>query len=287
MANTIFLLQKWGEEFLYEKGIESNKIDAKVLLTQALSLPAYKLITDKDREVTIEGEEIYNSYIKRRAKGEPIAYIIGKKEFYSNDFIVNPKVLVPRPETELLVDEALGYIRAIEKPLVVDLCTGSGCIAITLGLNSYAVIYGTDISKDALDIAKKNRDNLKAKEKVILLQGDLFSPLPLEIKGKIDVIVSNPPYIPTEAVGRLQGDVKDFEPRLALDGGKDGLTFYKRIIYEAPNWLKNSGKLMFEIGFDQGKDLKELLFQTGFVNIEIKQDYSGLDRLAIAEWRRD
>jgi len=206
------------------------------------------------------------------------------------DFFVDEGVLVPRPDTEILVESIIkiineSHMKSKERINIVDIGTGSG--AITLSLAHYmekAFLYSIDISKEALNIAKKNCKNLRLEDRVKFLNGDLFKPLKnLYIENEIDIIVSNPPYIPTKDMTNLEAEVSKYEPKLALDGGMDGLNYYKKIIQQTPRYLKENGILALEIGYNQGKDLKKLLQQQGkFDNIEIKKDLAGHDRVVSA-----
>ena len=209
----------------------------------------------------------------------PLAYILGNAEFYGYLFTVTPDTLIPRPETELLCEQIINKHKHSSNKLdILDMCTGSGCIAITLAKNLNSCVSAVDISTSALNVAKLNANNLQAK--INFIHSNMFD----KITGKYDIIVSNPPYIQSNEINNLMQSVKDFEPHLALDGGTDGLDFYKTINNLAPKFLKTNGKLYLEIGYNQGKAISELL-STNFDNIQVIKDYNGLDRIITANLR--
>lgn len=215
---------------------------------------------------------------KKRADGVPLAYIIGNSEFFGRTFDVSPQTLVPRPETELLVEEVVKIAREENVGDILDIGTGSGAIAVTLALETTANVTAVDISEGALGVAKKNAEKLGASVKFV--HSNLFE----NVEGVFDIIVSNPPYIKSSVIPTLDIEVKNHEPILALDGGEDGLDFYRKIIAEAPKFLKVNGVLAFEIGYDQGAELGALL-QKDFENIRVIKDYNKLDRIVIANKR--
>ena len=209
----------------------------------------------------------------------PLAYILGNAEFYGNLFSVTSDVLIPRPETELLCELIIKENKNNNQKLdILDMCTGSGCIAITLAKNLNSNVTAIDISANALKIAKQNATNLQTN--INFIESNMFD----KITGTYDIIVSNPPYIESAEISKLMQSVKDFEPHLALDGGTDGLDFYKIINSLAPQFLKPNGKLYLEIGYNQGKSLTKLL-STNFQDIQIIKDYNGLDRIVTAKLR--
>lgn len=269
MKNLVVVRQEVNS--LFEKnGIDL--FDTNVLISEVLNVPLSKLflvenIDDKSYKKII-------NYAKKRCGGEPITKLFKKAYFYGLEFYVNTDVLSPRQETELLVEKALQEVNNDSK--VLDLCTGSGAIAVSLAKNCDAEITASDISKKALKVAKKNAKNLGANIKFI--QSNMFD----NIKGKFDVIVSNPPYIASQDVNNLEREVKDYDPVLSLDGGVDGLEFYKIIARESPRFLSKNGVLMLEIGFKQYKDVEQLLKLNNFDTILVK-DYSGNDRIVIAK----
>lgn len=286
METTIQNLLKTANAKLKER--RNPQLDSMLLLCYVLNVDKTYIYTH--REEVIDGETVDKFYklVEKRSKGYPLQYIIKKQEFMGLDFFVDEGVLVPRPDTEILVESIIKLVnesnmRDKDKINIVDIGTGSG--AITLSLAHYiknAFIYSIDISQDALNIAKRNCKNLRLENRVEFLNGDLFKPLE-NLYKEIDIVVSNPPYIPTKDITNLEAEVSQYEPKLALDGGIDGLNYYKKIIQQAPKHLKENGILALEIGYNQGKDLKKLLQQIGkFDNIEIKKDLAGHDRVVIA-----
>ncbi len=223
--------------------------------------------------------------LKERLRHIPLGLIFGKSEFYGRKFIVSNKVLIPRMDTEILIDKSIKSISNKSKTqvapvMVLDVGTGSGAIAITLQLETGANVTAVDISADALHVAKENAKSLGAN--VCFIQSNLFE----KLKGKkFDAIISNPPYIETEVIKELDKEVKDNEPHLALDGGADGLDFYRKIISEAPNYLNSAGEIIFEIGFTQAERVSQFL-QSDFEEIEVIKDFGGNDRVVSARLRR-
>lgn len=265
---------------LYEKGKnelygEEASNETLILLESVLGTSRNELFINPDRIVNEEDEKLFWKYVDRRKTGEPVQYITGVAPFYGLDLYTDPHVLIPRFDTEVLVEE---IIKATKPGFrVLDVCTGSGCILAGVLSNVRDVIAdGVDISDYAIDLAKRNLDkyNLQAN----LYKSDLFG----NVSGKYDIIVSNPPYIETEVIEGLEEQVKDFEPRLALDGGKDGLDFYRIIVKESVNYLNDNGKVLLEIGFNQGEAVKELLEKEGFNQIKIIKDLCGNDRVVSA-----
>lgn len=274
-------LVQMASGLLKELRIETAMLDAQLLLAHALK---------KERlEVQLAGEyrpneqeiELFFKLLARRLCFEPIAYILGEKEFYGASFKVSKDCLIPRPDTEVVVEECLKLIK--DDSRVFELCTGSGAIAITLLRECLKLeVLASDISPKALAIALENSQNLGVGDRLKLLQGDLFEPF----KGfePANLIVINPPYIPTSDIAGLSPSVKEHEPKLALDGGADGLNFYRRILTEASNYLVPDGFLVMEIGFDQGEALKSLAQIHGWLGVIFK-DLAGLDRGIVLQKR--
>lgn len=265
---------KRGELFLQENEIADAKADAWLLLAMVCHIDRNFYYLHMQKEVQEEQKEAYETVLKKRAKHIPLQHITGEQEFMGLPFLVNSDVLIPRQDTEILVEEVLK--KAKPGMRILDLCTGSGCIIISI-LKNRPDIYGTasDISAAALRVAEKNAKMNQAVP--VFVQGDLFEP----IKGTFDIIVSNPPYIPTAEIERLMPEVKEHEPRLALDGNEDGLVFYKRIIKEGYSYLNPGGYLMFEIGYDQGKEVSVQMEQAGYQGVKVIKDLAGLDRVVI------
>jgi len=256
------------------ENIEDFKAESEWLV--ALSLGIKRGEVYSNQEVLKKQETVFKTALKRRLKGEPLAYIFNSASFYGYDFYVNKHTLIPRPETEELVEFALKHINKNSR--VLDIGTGSGAIAITIKKESDASVTAVDVSRNALKVAIKNAKNNQANVK--FLHSNVFSNLK---NNKFDVIISNPPYITKNAYLNLNKTVKDFEPKLALVGGEDGLSFYKKIVDNAHKYLLNNGKIFFEIGFDQGDAVKKLLIEKGYKNVIIKKDLFKNDRIVYAE----
>ncbi len=257
-----------------EGEIDSPSLDAEVLISAVLETERYKLVTDRDRLLTKDEILEIEKYAVRRLKFEPVAYILGVKEFYSIEFIVNRDVLIPRPETELLVDMAIYWAGNGAK--VLDLCTGSGAIAVVLKHSRPDLdIYASDISDKALKTAKKNALKNLGEKKIKFIQGDLFSPF---AGKKFNLIVSNPPYVDAELRGKLQKEI-DFEPDIALFAEKEGKRIIEDIITGAADHLDDNGILLLEIGSDQQMFIHEQGEKYGFA-VSILNDYAGLPRVA-------
>jgi release factor glutamine methyltransferase len=263
-------------------------VESELLFTHILDCDRVSLYLNKDTLLTSCQSELISASFKRRIKGEPLQYVLGKAEFMGLEFKVNPDVLIPRPETELLVDSAIRLARSLGPRAlnILDMGTGSGCIAIALAKNlKDAKITAVDISGKALDAAAKNAQ-LNNTE-VNFMQSDLFSSNGLRTKS-FDLIVSNPPYIISKEISHLQPELQ-YEPFIALDGGIDGLEFYRRIIEKAPLYLRDGGILLMEMGFNQGKDIEDLFGGTEYFDIiEVIKDYNNIDRvIAAKKGRRD
>jgi len=284
---TIQKLLNWVTQYLTEKAIDSPRLSAELLLSYVLELKRIELYTQFDKLVSKQQLDILHNLVKRAGQNEPIAYLTGKTEFYSLQLEVNPDCMIPRPETELLVERAIEFLRKRSgTQFVCDLCTGCGCIAVAIAKNfPDARIIATDISASALDIAAQNIEKYNLKDKIALLCGDLFEPvIPQLDVEKFDLIVCNPPYVSAAEYEKLDKNVKDYEPRLALYAGKDGLDIYRKIIEKADEFLKPDAALMLEIGYAQGPAVKKLLETTGiFAEIKIEKDPHNNDRIEIAK----
>jgi release factor glutamine methyltransferase len=284
---TIQKLLNWVTEYLGTKGIDSPRLSAELLLSHVLSKKRIELYTQFDHRVAEDQLARLRDLVKRAGQHEPIAYLVGKTEFYSLELNVTPDCMIPRPETELPVERAIEFLRGLAgQQLVCDLCTGSGCITIAIAKNCpNARIIATDISDEALKVAAQNFQKHQLDERVELLCGDLFEPVTSRLPGdRFDLIVCNPPYVGAAEYEGLAKNVRDYEPKLALFGGDDGLDICRRVIEEAGGFLKPGGALMLEIGFSQGPAIKELLEQAGtFAEIRIEKDFQNHDRIAIAK----
>jgi release factor glutamine methyltransferase len=277
---TIGSLVKWAIDDFRARGIENPRLDAELLVAHALGIDRMRVILDGDRP--LQGAELtkLRDLVKRRRSYEPIAYLRGTREFYGLEFRVDKRVLVPRPDTETLVDAALARTTHVSMSMrQLDLCTGSGCVAIAMARQRpTAQVYASDVSADALAVARDNALRLGAYN-VAFAQGDLFA----AFAGKrFDVVTANPPYIPTGDLATLQPDVRDHEPRLALDGGEDGLAIVRRIITEAPQHLEPGGLLAIEIGAGEAEATVASLERAGFLDVRMHRDIARIERVVSA-----
>jgi release factor glutamine methyltransferase len=266
-------------QFLERKSIASARLESEVLLSFVLGRSRVALYTGFDQPLTSEELDRYRDVLRRRACGEPTAYLVGEKEFWSLKLAVDARVLIPRPDTERLVEAALEVARALAEnaPRVVDLGTGSGAIAIAIaGEIPSARVVATDVSPDALAVARLNIERHGLADRVRLLEGDLYGAL--EPSDRFDLIVSNPPYVRRADVASLQPEIVYHEPRGALDGGDDGLDIIRRVIAGAPRHLESDGALLCEIGMDQGASVRALAEGAGLTRIEILRDLGGNER---------
>lgn len=268
---------RWASEDFRARGIESPRLDAELLLAFALASTRVQLFVDFKRPLDAPELARFRDLVKRRRAREPIAYIVGHREFYGRAFRVDRRVLVPRPDTEILVAAALARTRHLSMSMrALDLCTGSGCLAITLGRERpTSRIVGADLSADALAVARENVLRLGAYN-VALRRGDLFAAV---IEGsRFDLITANAPYIPSAEIATLQPEVRDHEPRLALDGGADGLDLVRRVVVGAPAFLRPRGTLALEVGMGEAPAVAALMADA-FGAIEVHRDYAGIDRV--------
>lgn len=271
---------KLSEEYLQKKGIESPRINAELLLAGILNCNRLDLYLKFDQPLSEKEKTLYRNYIARRGKKEPLQYILGKVDFFGLKLKVNNSVLIPRPETELLVEYILNDLNSNEEISVLDIGSGSGNISIALAKSlPHAEITGMDISNAAIEIAKQNAKINDITENINFIQADIFLELPNGIKKKYDVIVSNPPYVSVEEFETLQSEIKDYEPSIAVTDYEDGLKFYKRIIELSGGLLNSGGKIYFELAEGQSGKVHEILQKYNFKNIKIKKDYSGIDRI--------
>ena len=277
---TLKQLYKVGTVKLAEEGIEEFSLDAWYLLEYVTGVSKAMYFAEPERAVSEENADRYIDCIRRRAAHIPLQHITGEQEFMGYPFCVNEHVLIPRQDTEILVEEAIQIMRP--KMEILDMCTGSGCIVLSILKMCKEKYYmtdlqgiGADVSEEALKVARENGRRLGVP--VTWIQSDLFAKIPEE--EKYDVIVSNPPYIETAVIDTLQEEVRLHDPYIALDGKEDGLYFYRRIISEAGKYLKTQGKLMFEIGCDQAEAVEELMKNAGYEQITVKKDLAGLDRV--------
>lgn len=271
-----------ANNILKELNIDDYMLKSKLLLLDILDEKKEFLVINREKELEENVEKIFFEKLELLKKNIPIQYIINKQSFYGYEFFVDENVLIPQPDTEVLVEEVIDYLSSKSldnnKLQVLDLCTGSGIIGICLkkNLSEKVSVYASDISIKALEVAKKNAKKLDVEIEIV--NSDLFSNI--DSKLKFDIIVSNPPYIKTNVIDTLSNEVK-CEPFIALDGKEDGLYFYRKIIEESKKNLNNNGMIFFEIGYDQKDDVIKLFEENGFVNVYSKKDYSGNDRIVV------
>ena len=272
-------LYNQGIEKLSSESIPDAKIDARLLLEYVCKTDRNALFLKGDMEVADEESNVYFGLISKRMKHIPLQHLTGEQEFMGLTFLVNKHVLIPRQDTECLVEIVLKHMH--DGMRILDMCTGSGCILISLlHYSNDCQGVGVDLSEEALKVATHNalvlgNNGIADKMDATFVQSNLFE----KVDGKFDIIVSNPPYIKTEVIDTLMPEVKDFEPMMALDGAEDGLYFYRRIIMDAKEHLNRGGQLFFEIGYDQGEDVSKLMRESGYVNVEVAKDLAGLDRV--------
>ena len=267
---------KKAQNTLEAADIADSQVDSWLLAEFVFGITRVKYYANMQMTVDGRSAEKYNELVNQRAGHIPLQHIIVTQEFMGLTFKVNENVLIPRQDTELLVENVVDYLGNDERT-VLDMCTGSGCIAVSIDrLSKNSKVTAVDISEKALEVAQEN--NRLNNAKVTFIQSDLFT----NVTGKYDIIVSNPPYIRTDEIPKLMEEVKSHEPVMALDGMEDGLYFYKKICGEASDYLNDNGKIFFEIGYDQGDDVSEILRQNRFCNIEVLKDLSGNDRVVIA-----
>ena len=278
---TIMKILNWTKQYFTDKGVENPRLDAEVLLCAVLKCERITLYVDFERPLSETELAQFKQYVVRRANHEPLAYILGEKAFMRNMFKVTPDTLVPRPETELLVESIVMAAEAVGDDVkILDIGTGSGAIIVSLlDYLPQAKGVGVDISVGALTVAKENAVAIGVVERAGFLRSDVYSALPLD--KKFDIIVSNPPYIPAADIAGLAKDVQN-EPIGALDGGEDGLDFYRRITKEAPLHMVEDGLLAFEIGIYQGEAVAEMCKAAGFGAVAIRKDYAGIERMVFA-----
>jgi release factor glutamine methyltransferase len=257
-AWTIGRLLAWTADFLRAKGAESPRLDAEVLLAHVLKCPRVHLYTHYDDAVAEAPRAAFRELVRRRAAGAPVAYLVGRKEFYALTLHVSPAVLIPRPDTETLVAEFLTLFKGHPGPLAVDVGTGSGAIALACASqHRTARLVATDRSAEALDVARANANRLQLADRVAFREGDLLAPARPD--APFDAILSNPPYIPTDVIPTLEPGVRDHEPHLALDGGPDGLAVVRRLVEQAAPLLRPGGHLLLEIGTAQEAPVRDLI----------------------------
>lgn len=273
----------WAIKILQQAEIDNGRLDAQLLLCHILRCRREDIIRDNNTLLPADKYSAYQLLIERRAKRIPLPYLTGAQAFYGRNFIVNENVLIPRPETEILIETALKSIQNIEQPYIADIGTGSGCIGITMALERPdAHVWLTDISHAALEVAIQNAKELCDTARLHFAQGSLLEPLPQDVL--FDLILSNPPYVSTNDFADLQPEVRDYEPKLALTGadgitGEDGLTLYPILFTDAYSLLKDNGSVIVEIGYNQSEVIMEIARQSGYAHISAFQDLSGIVRV--------
>ncbi len=276
-------LYRAGKKILEQADIGEAALDARLLLESVCRTNRNDLLVHGDREVEPEKEKKYLAFIEKRASHMPLQYITGVQEFMGLEFTVNEKVLIPRQDTEILVEEVLRDLH--DGSRILDMCTGSGCILISLlHYSNDCQGTGADISGDALCVARENAARILAGKKddtvARFVESDLFE----RVEGRFDILVSNPPYIRSAVIPELAEEVRGNEPILALDGAEDGLLFYRRIIKQGKEHLCGGGRLFFEIGYDQGVAVKGMMEEAGYADVRIVKDFSGLDRVVYGRY---
>lgn len=266
-------IYRQGASILKKAGIEEASLDARLLLEEICDTDRTALYAHGDKELSPEQEKQYLEWINLRAKRIPLQHILGETEFMGLTFLVNEDVLCPRPDTEVLVEEVLKHLH--DGMRILDIGTGSGCILLSLlHYSNDCRGVGADISGKALRIAKENAERLSI-EQVCFVESDLFE----KVEGQFEIIVSNPPYIKSGDIENLMPEVRDHDPYAALDGGTDGLFFYREITEKAKDYLPGGGMLFYEIGYDQGEAVRRIMEESGFREVEVIKDFSGLDRV--------
>jgi len=284
---TIGRLLEWTTKYLGEKGSESPRLDSEVLLAHALGCKRIDLYARHTEPSPEQGRQKFRELVRQRVEGCPVAYLVGRKEFFSLEFQVNRAVLIPRPDTECVVDECLRLAKSMAEPRVLDMGTGSGCLAVAIARHHRtARVTAVDISADALAVAQANASKHGVAERIRFLQGDLFAPVGTD--ERFDFILSNPPYIPHEDIPKLAAGVRDYEPHTALDGGNDGFAVFDRLVAETPAHLQPGGWLLIEIGSPQEEPARDRIGrQAGYELAKTVHDGSGHPRVLMARWRND
>ena len=282
-------LLKEGTKVLEQHEIQEARLDAWLLLEYVTGVSRAFYFAHSDDVVEEKKATAYRKAIAKRAEHVPLQHITHQACFMGFEFYVNENVLVPRQDTETLVEKALEILKGRKSPRILDMCTGSGCILLSLlALTGEAQGVGADVSPMALQVAKKNADSLGVADRADFVESDLFlAPFFQEKTGKdmplYDILISNPPYIRSADIEELMEEVRDHDPRLAVDGHEDGLDFYRKIVSEGQHFLKKDGWMLFEIGYDQGGDVSKLMKDNGFTDVQVARDLTGLDRVVLGK----
>lgn len=276
----IFEAIKKAKDILIDAG--TPQLDAEVILAYLLDSDRIHLYVNRDKELTEEEIKRYFELIEERRNGKPVQYIVSNQEFMGLDFFVKEGVLIPRGDTEILAEYVIDKLKLKLNPFIIDVGCGSGAIGIAIAKYvESSKVYALDISEIPLEVTKINGERLEVSDKLTVLKSDMLKSLPEELKGKVDVIVSNPPYIRNDVIPTLMKEVKDFEPYNALSGGEDGLYFYREITLQSVDFLKDGGLLAYEIGYDQREDVEGILRDNGFKDVVTLKDLAGLDRVVV------
>lgn len=280
---TVLDLVNWGAEYFERKGVDSPRLTIELMLCDVLGVRRLQLYTDHERPLSKEELSVLRSYVQRRAEREPLQYILGKADFYGLSFAVDPSVLIPRPETEIIVDRSIRLLREVggETPRCLDIGTGSGCIPISIAVHVPTSVWiGIDVNDGALETAKRNATTHAVDTRVSFMRMDVLTEV---LSGMFDLITMNPPYIPLVEIHELEPEVRDHEPLTALTDDLDGLTFYRRFAAIAPKILSPTGTAFLEIGFGQGADILALM-TSGGLDCTIIEDLAGIPRVAKITW---
>ncbi len=271
-----------GRNSFSKNGFESPGIETRAILSKSLKIDSWEIYAHPEKRVTAELQTLFEQLIRQRLSGKPLAYVTGEKEFFSRSFLVKPCVLIPRPETEIVAEVAIETARGFKNPRILDLGTGSGCLAVTVSLEAgKCEVFASDISAQALAIAKKNAEINKAK--VHFINSFLFGSF---AKFSFDMIISNPPYVSEDEYTNLSEEIKLHEPRAALVGGRDGLWFFRKIAAESRGALREGGFLLLETGAGQADKVEKILFENGFRDVRSIADYGGIKRVVKAIWKK-
>jgi release factor glutamine methyltransferase len=285
MSNSYLEALNQAVDKFRSEGIDRPRTNAELLLGAVLNVRKIDLYLDRDRILTPQQVEKFGQFVQERLSGKPVQYILGSTEFFGFELKVNPSVLIPRPETETLVETVLENLRGVDRPRIIDLGTGSGAIAISLAKHlTGSHVYATDVSLEALKVAQDNARRHNVQEQIELLSGDLFEPLKgRKLEGTINCVVSNPPYVSAEEFETLPKEVKDFEPIVALKTDEQGLSFHRKIAQNSLDFLSPGGILALEVGLGQSSKAADLIrTQDGFNRIEIRKDLGGIERVVLA-----
>jgi len=284
-VSVVEVIQRGGE-FLARKGVDSPRLQIELLLAHVLQVPRLKLYLNFERTITDAEMETLRGLLRRRGKREPLQHLLGSTSFCGLEILVNPQVLIPRPETELLGERARRFLDAFggtPTPTVLDFGTGSGCLAILLAVQCpQARIHALDISEAALNVARQNAARHQVAERIEFHVSDGFAGLPAGLR--FDLLVGNPPYVPSAEIETLQPEVRRHDPRLALDGGSDGLCFYRRLAVEAAPFVAPGGRAMLEFGAGQAEPIGKIFSNANWIVESVEVDYSQQPRILIARW---